>query len=124
MSGGSLEGHAGEDPRTYHVHNIHLTLTLCLEDPLRKDPRMYHIHNTSCFNFMSRGSLEGHAGKDPRMYHIHNTSCFNFMSRGSLEGHAGKDPRMYHIHNTLTLCPEDPLRDMLGRIPGCPTYTI
>ena len=28
---------------------------------------------------------------------------------------------MYRIHST-TLCPEDPLRDMLGRIPGCTTY--
>ena len=80
---------------------------------------MYHIYTQ--FNFMSGGYLDGNAGKDPRTYHIHNTSCFNFMSGGSLEGHAGEDPRMYRIHST-TLCPEDPLRDMLGRIPGCTTY--
>ena len=69
---------------------------------------------------MSGGSLEGNAGKDPRVYHIHNTSYFNFMSGGSLERHAGEDPRMSHVHN-LTLCLEDPLREMLGRIPGCTT---
>ena len=30
---------------------------------------------------------------------------------------------MYHVHN-LTLRLEDPLRDILGRIPRCTAYTI
>ena len=100
-SRGSLEGHNKEG---YQCVPYIAPLTLCPGDPSRD----------------TLGRIPGCT-----TYAIHAIYFSNFISGGSLKGHLRED----HIHNmlyvpSLTLCPEDPLRDMLERIPGHTTYII